>query len=581
MFWEIADDIKRYFKMTFMPSIRNLFSSIRSLAGLFLVMLILQSLLCVICITGIENISSQQAILKDFQVSVSDTEEETKKGSKQTSTTETEETKKVEGEVVSVSDNFKTAVSSTSIFIGALAIWGICALTVYKKITFASADRDKYIWGMLITHGAKKKKIKAMLRCELYLPAFAATAVAYPLSLFICNRAVIDHGYSYSHSIIKLLVVIILSYVCIRLVVEYQCFLIRSMSCNDMLREEDAPKSVCFPKKNSRLVKGFTPARYGSSAFLRMRKYYISLALVAAIPAIIWVCFYVSRVGEDTYLSSKINEFSVDISSGLSEDDLKKISEDKFGGIEGIDSVDASAIYASSKIYTHMLVDGSHFSTTVDSPFYTTTYADNTITLTRNDRAFKQLTGFNIASVEKGTAVIVMPKDAMKYSFSKGEKLFLAISKNDGTVRAVTDDAISILRNDLSDSYEYLELKVAAMHVLEPTSLTRSGFLNVTDCYIVLSNDDYEKVTSLDPDSFASYFRAEDVIADNTLDSNVSFNLSVPLSKVSKLPQVGDCVKINGQFTLEFDLTGLPSYEGDLPNVYNDQKFTVDFVNMA
>lgn len=561
MLWEIAEDIKRYFKTTFIPSMKNLFSSARGLVGLFFVMLVIQTLLCVICVTGIENIGAQQTVLEEFKLSVA---------------SESSIIAEASGSFIT-SDEFKTALSSTSIFIGALILWGVCALTVYKKITFASADRDKYIWGMLITHGAKKKKIKAMLRCELYLPQLVATAVAYPLSLWLCNYSLRDLGYAYSHSVWKLLAVLVLSYVCIRLVVEYQCFLIRSMSCTEMLREEDAPKSICYPRKSARLVKGFTPFRYGTSAFFRMRKYYVSLALLAAVPALIWICLNVSATGEDSYLAARINEFAVTLSSGISEKELSEISEEQLGGIDGVSSVEASAYYESSKIYTHLLADKGKFSTVVDSPYYTDIYADNTITLVRNDRAFKQLTGFNIPSVKDGTAVIVAPSDGAKYNFSEGDRLFLAISKSDGSVRAVTEDTLTMLESDLEGTYEYAELEIADVHYTKSSNLSASGFLNVTDTYIVLNTEEYERITSLSVDTYISYVKTADLSAETSLDSTASFDVTLPLSAFSNLPSEGDCIEIDGSYTLTFSLTGLPSYDGDIPDVYENHMTTGEF----
>ena len=256
MFWEIANDIKRRVKMTIVPALRNLFSSTRSLIGLFLVMLIMQVLLSVICVFGIDNIKNQQAVLGEFE---------------QVTETMAQTIKYQEGSFIT-SDSFKTAMSSSSVFVGALIIWGICAVSVYQKVMFASADRDKYIWGMYVTHGAKKKKIKGMLKSELYLPHAAATVLAYPISLILCSLFFAKQGRTFGFSFLTLIAIILLSYICIRLVVEYQCFLIRSMSCTQMLRNEDAPKSICFPRKFSKLIKGFSPIRYGSSAFLRMRK---------------------------------------------------------------------------------------------------------------------------------------------------------------------------------------------------------------------------------------------------------------------------------------------------------------------
>lgn len=542
MFWEIGNDIRKYIKMTLIPSMRNIFSSVRSLLGMFTVMLILQILLSVICIFGIENIKNQQAVLSDFNQSLASITDiiTTDSGSFMTS------------------DTFKTALSSTSIFIGAIIIWGICAITAYQKITFAAADRDKYIWGMYVTHGAKSKKIRAMLKCELYTPHLFATVIAYPLALFICNYSLREHGYSYPHSNLNLIAILAISYICIRLVVAYECFLIRSMSCTEMLKNEDSPKSISPPRKVARLTKGFTAFRYGSSSFSRMRKYYISLALIAAIPAVIWVCFHVSATGEDSFLSNKINEFAVTIKTGISEQKLDEIRNGKLSDIKGISSIEASADYDAAKIYTHFIADKQHFTTTANSPYFTSSYADNSITLCVANRALKQTVGYRMATVKDGTVNIIAPKDSTQYILAEGQKIFIAVSKLDGSIRTSTIDNLAVLEDDLKDDYNYVELKVGNVSYLQSQSLTEDGFLNVTDTYFILSNDDYEEITSLSTDDLTSHIPLRDVTYQSTLSSDASFNITVPLSYITTVPSVGDCVGLGGKYSLNIKLENIP-----------------------
>ena len=268
-------------------------------------------------------------------------------------------------------------------------------------------------------------------------------------------------GISYGRSIITLPVILLLSYLCIRLVVAYQGFVIRSMSCIDMLRVEDAPKSISYPRKLSRLVRGFTPFRYGACAFCRMRKYYVSLAIITAIPAVIWVCFQVSATSQDSYLSDDINEFSISVASGIDEDEFKGIRDGELLKIDGVTGVSSSARYDASKIYTHVLADKQSFSTVTNSPFFTTTYADNTIRLCVPNRAFKQYTGYNASTVSKGK-VNILSTSGSPYSFKEEDTIFLAISKLDGSVRAVSSLA-ELMSTDIKERWDYIELEVGSV----------------------------------------------------------------------------------------------------------------------
>lgn len=546
MLWEVAQYFKKKIIMTVIPAMRNLFSSFKSLVGMLIVMTVLQMLLSVICISGIENIKTQQTVLNDFTALIS--------SSKITA----------DGGAFG-SQAVSTALSSTSIFIGALIIWGICALTVYQKITFASADRDKYIWGMYITHGAKMKKIRGMLKCELYTPHLVATGIAYPLSLFLCNLSLRDHGYSYKPSVLTLAVILVLSYVCIRLVVEYECFIIKRMSCVQMLREEDSPKSVCFPRRHSRLVRGFTPSRYAVSTFLRMRKYYISLAAIAAVPAVIWICFHVSATSEDNFLSSKINEFRIKIASGIGEEELNKLSSSELSGIDGISEVTASACYPSSKIYTHLLVDGSFFTKTEETPFLTDIYASNKLVLCANDEAFKRFTGFTASKVSEGYVTVISERGGSQYNFSKGDELLLAISRLDGSARIADENDTELLMSEVGGGYEYTKLTVTDHIYLNSGALTANGFLYADGTYFVLNEKDYKRITSLSPDETTYDIPITQISASSSLKSDASFDITVSASLLSMIPREGDTVELDGKYKLSIDLTEIPEEGDDTP----------------
>lgn len=580
MFWEIADDIRRKVTMTVIPALRNLFSSKKSLAGMFLVMLVLQILLGVVCISGIENIKNQQVVLKEFRQMIAPTEVEQtdvpQSNTADVSDTDTEYTEPVtENELVSA-DTLSTALSSTSIFIGAVLIWGVCAVTVYQKVTFAAADRDKYLWGMYITHGAKIKKIRSMLKCELYLPHLAATAVAYPLAVVLYAKA-LGQG-EYVHSIITLIVILVLSYLCIRLVVEYECLLIRRMTCTEMLREEDSPKSVCFPRRHSRLIRGYSMPTYALNTFIRMRKYYISLAAIAAIPAVIWSCFHVSAISQDYYLASDIGEFTLTAKNSISQKDIDRILNDDLLSINGVSRATTSAYYNANKIYTHILTDKDNYKNTELTPYLTTTYADNSLVMCCADRVFKQTTGYNISSVSRGKVKILAPAGGTQYNFSEGEEIRIAISKLDGSIRVV-EDASTALREDMSAEWEYKIFTVESYSTANPQYLSSTGFLNVQKTYFIFNKDDYKKITSVDTDQNQQDINTQSLSVATELDGNGSFNVTLNTALLKKIPSVGDCFSLDGAYSLNIRLTETVGKETQTWDVKTDGEFDYAYIN--
>lgn len=529
MLWEIYDDIRSYIKMTLIPSMRNIFASIRGLSSMLLVMLILQVLLSVICISGFENIVKQNEALKSFQEDI------------EASTVVGANVEDNEGSYA-MSNGFDTVKDGTLILVGALGLWAICSLAVYQRIASASSDRDRYVWGMYVVHGAKKKKIRAMLKCELYAPHFAATLIAYPLSLFLCNK-LLDGTYRFS--VIPLLITLILSFICIRLVVEYECLLIRNMTPTYMLREEDSPKSICYPRKNSTLVRGFTPARYGRSSFSRMRKYYISLSAVAAIPALLWICLLVSAKGETEFLHKDVEEFTIKSQVGLSEEELGAIRDKTLQASDRVTAVNASASYDASGIHTHFLSEESLLSEKRYSPYFTTTYGDNLLTITMNDAAFKHYTGCQTIKPSRGTASVIYPDDHSDYAIKEGDRVFIAVSKLDGEVRVVDSNELALLRSDLENEYDYIELDVVSVKTYAQESLIASGFTYVKETYFVLNDEDYKEITSLERQSMS----VSEYEYTKLLDGKASFEITLSRSALKTLPKAGDCIEVLGAYT--------------------------------
>ena len=56
MFWDLWEYVANIFENTVFPAIRNLFSSKKFFVSMLIAIFVLQTLLCIICIAGINNI---------------------------------------------------------------------------------------------------------------------------------------------------------------------------------------------------------------------------------------------------------------------------------------------------------------------------------------------------------------------------------------------------------------------------------------------------------------------------------------------------------------------------------------------
>ncbi len=562
MLWEIKEYFRKLFSMTIRPAMKNLFSSKKSAVGMLCAMLILQTLLSVICITGVENIATQRDILNDHNANLASYEE-----SAEEETTVSENTDSNSGTAASeegrlLSSEVSAALSGAPIFAGFLSLWVITAVIVYQRISSASADRDKYMWGMYVTYGAQRKKIKNILKYELYTVLAVATVPAYFIALKLCNLLVSSQGYKYAFEVIPFLLVLLISYICIRLVVSYEVKLIGRRSCTELLKEEEGPSKLSRPKRAGRLRLGFSPFRYAVTSFAHLRKYYIALALAAAVPAIIWICCQTAAYSQNQYLSSEIKEYKITFKYGISEKDIETIFSKELSEIKGVSSVSASASYPADEISMFMLADISQYKSDADGIIdgYEV-YADGDAMLAYAGQPFKTKTGFS-PSVPQGSVSVIIPSDDTSYSFEEGQNLCVAVSRLDGKIRVGISDVNARLEEDLSEEYEYRLFKINKISNMRRT-LASSNFLNIECPYFVFHEKDYEKITSISTDSFEQKLSSSAVSFNGSINADGSFELVLFKEGLVSLPSAGDSIRLNGQAS--YDIT-LQTEEGETLN---------------
>ncbi|MBO5415755.1 MAG: hypothetical protein J6A83_03920 [Clostridia bacterium] len=562
--------------MTIRPAMKNLFSSKKSAIGMLCVMLILQTLLSVICITGVENIKTQNNILKDHNANLalySESEEKTEAPVTDASDSElTDSAASDEGRLVPSEVN--SALNGIPIFGGFLCLWIITAIIVYQRISSASADRDKYMWGMYITYGAQRKKVRNILKYELYSVLAVATIPSYFLALKLCNFLVSKQGYQYSFEVIPFLLVLLFSYICIRLVVAYEVKLIGRRSCTELLKEEEGPSKLCRPRRTGILRKGFSPLRYAATSFMRLRKYYVMLALAAAIPAIIWICCQTAAYSQNQYLSSDIKEYKITIKNGITENDLKKVYFKNLCEIQGVSSVTSSAIYPADEISMFMLADRSQYKDESASILHGyDVYADGDAVLACCSQAFKNKTGLSM-KVPRGKVTVILPNDDTSYSFEEGETLCVAVSRLDGKIRTDIVDVNTAIEQDLSEEYEYELFTIDKVTSLRRT-FASSSFINVEQPYFLFNEADFEKITSLSPNYFSHDINDAQISFDPSVKEDGSIDLVIGKSDLAVLPKKGDTIQLRG--SASYNIT-LRTQDGETLN--NCLQLTFNLLNV-
>lgn len=513
MFWDVWEAIVDWFKFTLKPALKNLFSSKKNFVGMFLAVFLLQTLLCIICIAGVSNIISQNELLNDVERYITEDEE--------------------------LLWAVEVIANSTMILIGALCIWVICALTVYWKMTVAAADRSRYVWGMFICYGSARKKILKMLLCELYVTMLTALGLAYPTAYFICSE-IAPAASNIIASPASFWIAFIIVFIAVRLCASFQTRLICRHTCVSLLGGEGVIENIISPRRSGKLVAGFTPFRAAKTLFWRSRWYYASLALAAALPAVIWICCQTASVSEMIALEADIYEFSISTPTGLSSQILEDEYIDELNDIEGVSSIRAEAYGSAYSLGIHVLVENKNTTENSEYVKLNDVYADSDIFfVSSDDLAFNCNSGLTY-SVEQGEAVIIL---GGKYKYDVWDEDVYPPKRIDKYIMicpASVEDA-EYPENLIDDSYEYLKFKLT-----DTQSNSNDGkYFAVDGTYIILHPEDYGAVTSLDAGRDDFVIKNKDISVYRNLYKDGSFEIAVPSELLSTMPKVGGVIVFN------------------------------------
>lgn len=511
MLWDVWEAFVDWVKLTLTPALKNLFSSKKNFIGMFLAVLILQTLLCVICIAGVSNIVGQNALLNDVEKYVAHDNE-----------------LKWAVEVIS---------NSTMILIGALCIWAVCAITLYWKMTVAAADRSRYVWGMFVCYGSARKKILKMLLCELNITMLVALAISYPVAYFICIYVAPPTAkiFAYPGSFWLALIIVLIA---VRLCAGFQTRLIYRNTCVSLLSGEGVIENIISPRMSGRLIFGFTPFRISKTVFWRSRRYYASLALAAALPAVIWVCCQTASFSEMTALEEDIEEFVISAPTGLSSDILELEYFDELDDINGVSSIRAEAKGSGYAFGIHVLVESDNVTGNTEYVKLNELCADSNFSyVSSDDPSFFCNTGVSY-KVDEGEAVLVLGNRYQHDIYDENDKEI--DTKEKYLLISPSAEKLEYPKNLLDDNYKYLKLKIKDT----VSNVTNGLNFNLNGVFVILNPNDYEKITNVGSE-YQNFTVNSDIFEINTSTYNDgSFQIKVKKSLLERIPEVGGAIII-------------------------------------
>lgn len=565
MFWDVWESFLDLFDLTIHPSLKNLFSSKKNFIGMFLAVFILETLLSVICIAGVDNINEQREIVRNYTAyteKISDAEEKTE-----------------------LDKNIEVILNSTGILTGALAIWWLSAITVYWKMTTSAAERNKFIWGLYITYGAAKKKIHRMLGTEMYLTLAAGMAAGWPVALIIYRYA---SGGSVRGSVPAFFMALVIAFISVSLCISLETAILTSKTCEKLLDDEGSAGNFVSPRRSGNLTHGFTPWRYAVTSVLRMRKYYIALAFAAAVPVIIWVCCQTASVSETAAISENIDEFKITSSSGIDGEVLQSDYYDELGLIDGVASVSAVAAGKASELGTHILLDPEQTVYPSSCAQLRAVYADGEATIAvADDPVFLNTGGYEFEPMPvEGEVVILLPESNNTYNYTDllnpdsdaVDYIMIAVSKSSGEINIVDGEMKEYLDGQINGGgeYEYLRLKIIDAATCYSIGVYSGSegitFLYVQQPYFLLNVKDYERITGIPLKTFECTVPSSSVIVDTSLYADGTMLMTIPADSLSFMPSAGQIIAVD--YRVKPATFGGANITADV-----SAKFLVDFIN--
>lgn len=571
MLWDVIERIQDYFQMTVRPALRSLFSSKSFFVSMLLAVFVLQTLLCVICFAGVNNTRNQNALLEACTSYIAGLNMDAREA---------------------LAEQVKVLMNSAGIFAGALLIWWLCAVTVYYRLATASAERNRYLWGMYMTFGSERRKLRKMLGVDMFLTLFCSTLLGLPTAFMLC-RTFSGTFPDYMPTVTLLAVAI--SFVTVKLCIVLEVRAISSRSCSEQLSAEDTAGNVISPRSSGRLVGGFTPARYALTAFLRMRKYYALVALAAAVPCVVWICCMTASTSETAQLNSDIREFSLTLSTGFDKDELDDEYIPYLESLTGVHSAQYKDNYLASTLGTHMKLERSDLTSEASAAVFPPTCAIGDIYIVdASDPSFRLSTGYD-AQPQRGSVSIVYPEDYTVFDFSdlfdttdasaslamNEEYIKLAVSKQNGSITAVTD-VNAALRTMAADEYEFVELRIQSAFPSYKEAFrhdTNISYTKITRPYFILDHEDYIAITTRTP-------RTANITTDEFFivpaeSGNGSFDIIVD-RRISELPTEGCSISVQGSATVSASVDGkYTSYDADLQPVTQTVKNVTQHVDFS
>lgn len=379
-FSDLFEKLRDYWRATVKPSWQNLLSEKRNTLRVLVVIVLLETLLCLLFASYSNNLSLAASMRAEAEIFL--------KEQAGASTNALAATK------ASLNASISTLeAKNTAVFIFSAATWFFTAFFIFFKTLSASVELKTFVYGLYITFGANTKKIRSFIFCQMLTLALAGLIPAIPTAQVICG---IIYGFSSFGELKASDVLIVVGGFAVLLicVISLIAHKITKKTCVALLASSDVSGYVHSPSRSFRRVDLKNPIRLAAVSIWRMRTYHVTLAISAILPACLFFCCMSLAASCEQRNASTGFEYSLLYRDGVNTAVYQNDIRPSLERIDGVYSTQAEA--QSSLSYTggagaHVLLSQKNLTETVgEAAVYGGTAADEILILSADYHSMKE-----------------------------------------------------------------------------------------------------------------------------------------------------------------------------------------------
>ena len=302
MFSDLLEALRNRWRSTGKPALQSLLADRRGLVSSFAVLLLLESLLCILLLAYACGQAAEQRMLAEIALFGAQT------GGDGDWLTQAAAALAERGERMAGTNRATLAL--------ALMVWGGSFCFIVSRLIFSSVELKKFIYGLYITFGANTRKIRSLVFWQMMAVGLAALVPSVPLALLVCHAL---YGYLPGGGQLARAVLLALALPALLLAVVTAIAARRTTArtCVLLLSAADVSDYVRSPRRSRRVVPLNSPRRLGGLAVWRMRGYSASLVLSAVLPACIFFCCLSLVRSDRLRMSEPIEEYTLHYANGF------------------------------------------------------------------------------------------------------------------------------------------------------------------------------------------------------------------------------------------------------------------------